>query len=448
MALPLWFFQSVFKRPMNIHVSIARSSVLLSFLLILPDLHGQSFQGLGTLDASLAYTISEPRGASRDGGTIVGRWLPNTDPNDAEAFLWRADGGMTRMDFPWLDRAEAHGVSGDGKSALIAGGSKGGRLFYYHWSQTGGTKWIGDVGPPGSGYGSAEAISANGKVIVGTLGGPPGDDGGTTDTAFQWTAETGIQKLGFTEAYGVSSDGSVVVGSLTRTDDLGKRTTKPYAWRNGAGSVLAESTDGVATAVSEDGKIIIGVYSIREAGIGIRPSTRYSFREQGEHKLLDSAANDGSVFSPLAVSGDGSVIVGEKIFPELGLKGFRAMIWTEKEGLRPLENVLTQELGLDLQGWEVQRATAVSGDGRVITGWGRNPKGLREAWRAVLKAAPRDLIVNSTADRGRNAGAECCDTGEVLDNGDPNARCARLSKRRTLAAQGRSLSRYPGRPRR
>ena len=41
----------------------------------------QSFEGLGTLDPTLALSYSETYGVSRDGSTVVGRWLPNQDPN-------------------------------------------------------------------------------------------------------------------------------------------------------------------------------------------------------------------------------------------------------------------------------------------------------------------------------------------------------------------------------
>ncbi|HLA64640.1 MAG TPA: T9SS type A sorting domain-containing protein, partial [Rhodothermales bacterium] len=41
-------------------------------------------------------------------------------------------------------------------------------------------------------------------------------------------------------------------------------------------------------------------------------------------------------------------------------------------------------LGVDLTGWELRGATGVSADGRIVVGWGRNPQGEFEAWRAVL----------------------------------------------------------------
>jgi uncharacterized membrane protein len=69
----------------------------------------------------------------------------------------------------------------------------------------------------------------------------------------------------------------------------------------------------------------------------------------------------------LAVSGDGSVIVGET-----GSAGGNnaAFIWDAQHGMRDLRHVLINEYGLDLDGWVLLRAADISADGRTIVGSG------------------------------------------------------------------------------
>jgi hypothetical protein len=62
----------------------------------------------------------------------------------------------------------------------------------------------------------------------------------------------------------------------------------------------------------------------------------------------------------------------------------RAMIWDQLHGPRSLQEVLEDEFGLDLTGWDLTAATSVSGDGLTIVGYGTNPSGNREAWIATI----------------------------------------------------------------
>jgi hypothetical protein len=61
-------------------------------------------------------------------------------------------------------------------------------------------------------------------------------------------------------------------------------------------------------------------------------------------------------------------------------------VWDQHYGMRKLREVLTDEYGLELNGWTLTGATGVSDDGTVIVGSGVNPAGRLEAWRAVLAA--------------------------------------------------------------
>ena len=53
-------------------------------------------------------------------------------------------------------------------------------------------------------------------------------------------------------------------------------------------------------------------------------------------------------------------------------------------GMRNLRSVLMEEFGLDLEGWRLESAVAISADGQTIAGNGTNPAGQAEGWIAVV----------------------------------------------------------------
>jgi hypothetical protein len=58
--------------------------------------------------------------------------------------------------------------------------------------------------------------------------------------------------------------------------------------------------------------------------------------------------------------------------------------------MRSLSEFLGTDYGLAaaLNGWRLEIASAVSGDGRTIAGWGMNPAGQYEAWRVQFVPEP------------------------------------------------------------
>ena len=93
----------------------------------------------------------------------------------------------------------------------------------------------------------------------------------------------------------------------------------------------------------------------------------------------------GSFYSTASsVSGDGSVVVGYGS----SASGGEAFIWDEMNGMRSLEDVLTNAYSLNLTGWLLYDATTISADGHTIVGYGTNPLGQTEAWAATLGPVP------------------------------------------------------------
>jgi hypothetical protein len=61
-----------------------------------------------------------------------------------------------------------------------------------------------------------------------------------------------------------------------------------------------------------------------------------------------------------------------------------AILWDAMNGIRSLQDILSNDFGLDLRGWALQLATDISADGIWITGIGLNPAGDTEAWLAGI----------------------------------------------------------------
>ena len=130
------------------------------------------------------------------------------------------------------------------------------------------------------------------------------------------------------------------------------------------------------TPFSADGGTVVG-----QSSVGNTPWEAFRWTEAGGIEGLGNL-NSGSFGGSEAfgVSGDGSVVVG--MGPNAN--AYVAFIWDEEHGMRELAQILTDELGLDLTGWTLNRATDISADGSVIVGWGTNPNGDSESWIAVI----------------------------------------------------------------
>jgi len=343
-----------------------------------------SFHGLGDLLGGDFYSVA--RAVSADGSTVVGA----SQPADAyrEAFRWTLPGGMQPLGhLPGADfLSEAYAVSSD--DLVVVGDSRsdlsGGA---FRWTQAEGMTGLGDLPGGTPDFPSrATGASADGSVIVGTgnysAGGGPSP---VTGEAFRRTVSGGMVGLGdvpggtgVSRAFDVSADGSVIVGkgnaeASFQVEDLGVA----FRWTSGEGMVSLGFLPGgselsAATAVSANGSVVVG-YSRSGAAVE-------AFHWTAAKKMVGlgylNLVPHWNESHASGVSGDGSVVVG-------GSDG-AAFLWTAEGGMRRLEKVLTDDFGLDPAGWALQEATGVSDDGNTVVGWGQNPAGQTEAWRAHL----------------------------------------------------------------
>jgi probable HAF family extracellular repeat protein len=234
---------------------------------------------------------------------------------------------------------------------------------------------------PGGIFGSdATAVSADGGVVVGIASvdsGVPQYPRGLE--AFRWEngVMTGIGRLpdtNYSRAYGVSADGQVIVGDAASFSGIGR--SEAFRWENGImiglGFLRSSGTRySGASAISADGRVVVGSANVEEKIPAL------AFRWQDGQMIGLEPEPGGRLFTnPMAVSGDGSVIVG---WGEGG-----AYIWDTQSGTRQLGDALRDEYGITFDSWQLLQATGVSADGKTIVGYGRNPNGDFEGWVANI----------------------------------------------------------------
>ena len=232
------------------------------------------------------------------------------------------------------------------------------------------------VGLPGEGATVVTALSRNGDIAAGY------SIAQQVSHAFRWTAERAVN-LGElstgagAEATSISGDGNVIVGGAYED-----RGTEAFRWTPttgmvGLGQLGAAAHCSAATAISQDGTTAVGW---GENALGIAEAFRWT-ADTGLVGLgcltpqypLDSFAT--------AVSGDGSVIVGTSTVDQNGT--YLPFIWDAARGMRPLQQVLVQDYGLNLAGITLVEVTGISADGSTLVGTGCGPHGA-EAWVAVI----------------------------------------------------------------
>src|SRR5688572_13924681 len=304
----------------------------------------QSIVGLGTLPGrTSSYAID----VSADGSVVVG----GSDIGGARtAFRWSEATGMQDLGvLPGEATSVASGVSSDGS---VVAGTSGPRAF--RWVAGSGMTSLGTI--PGWSSTQTLGMSGNGSVIVG-IGLAPG---GTQ--AWRWTSALGIRGMGtfpgalFSFASAASEDGLVVVGESGGgpVDYHAFRWTPSGGMRDlGAVDILDFSA---AYGVNRTGSVVVG-----QSGLC---ASRWTF---STGMLCLDFPKGWIIARALGVSGDGSRIVGWFSGPS---QDDHAFLWTAELGSVDLNEHLPT-LGIDLEGWVLLGATAISTDGRTIVGTGR-----------------------------------------------------------------------------
>ncbi|GAB4108044.1 MAG: hypothetical protein Kow00105_13720 [Phycisphaeraceae bacterium] len=350
-------------------IFIAPAVVLVGLLCGPHALASAMFQGLGDLPGGTE--ISSAFSVTPDGSVVVGASM---SAQGFEAFKWDAINGMIGLgDLPGGDYfSTARGVSSDGMVVVGYSDSIHSPAGYeaFRWTPGSGMVGLGDLA--GGVFDSRVMdVSADGSVLVGWS-----SSGSGNMEAFTWTSGSGMIGLGDlpggsfdSMASDVSADGSVIVGRGS-IEHNGNNYSQAFRWTASGGMVALEGLSTEAVAVSNDGSVVVGNY--------VDPTGRVGgvvWPENGTLTYLDTPVTPYDQTLPFDLSGDGSVIVGLAFTSQ----GPQAVIWDSPNNARLLQDVLT-DLGLDLTGWTLESATGISDDGLTIVGTGINPAGHSEAF--------------------------------------------------------------------
>lgn len=304
---------------------------------------------------------TSPSGLSADGTIVVGNATSSTGV--LRAFRWTASTGA--QDLGPSDPAVnsfSQGVSSNGSVVVGATYGSSGQTSAFRWTSATGMQ---DIGLLSAGSAAqANGVSADGSVVVGAA-----STSSNVSLSFRWTAATGMQALpvqsGFASgsASGVSADGLVTVGYSTPSGSDGCRGDRAYCYTTAGGyqnlGVLPGFDRSYASNVSGDGNTVIGGSQLLP--VFFEPSQIRATRWTAAGGLQDISLVGDNSAGASAASFDGSRIVGSS--------GDRAFLWTSTLGSVDL-NTYLPTLGLDLSGWHLGIATAISADGSVIAGAG------------------------------------------------------------------------------
>lgn len=366
-----------------------------------------SFQGLGDLPGGELSSVA--LALSADGRVVAGH---SSAAGGDRAFRWTG-GELTALETgggEGYSHTVAHAASADGL-VIAGGGFRDGSMRALVWRDG----WVRELAAPdpGGGFSDAWGVSADGSVIAGEarIGGEARATVWRDETVWRGTADgrsaadrrgvaggSAAEPLGAAGdalhvARAVSSDGAVIAGGAGPPGSgrvfrhAGGMTELLPAPRVGVAGAAAHRDLPSAPAGEAAGAAVHDLSADGGTAVGVAPTLwgleAIRWRAGAALGLGGLDAGHELFSAARGVSGDGSVVVGASDGPA----GREAFVWDEERGMRSLRDLLVREHGLDLAGWTLLEATAVSDDGRTIAGYGRNPDGRTEAWIARLPPA-------------------------------------------------------------
>ena len=341
---------------------------------------------------------AEPNAITRDGTKAVGYSYSGTAQAGNAACSWTSTGiAAVPGQQNWYDTS-AYGISADGNVIVGEGNSTLGVQYAWYWTPAVGQ--LQQVPVPGSPYtSSARGVTGDGKVVVGisTFLLP---DNSFQSKAFRWDRSQAVavilpqytpppNAIPNNAAAAVSDDGRRVVGvvlvslgsyAAARWDDGGN----PVLLSHGGDTIQAVAANGI----SPDGSVVVGSAVNPVTGKGVA----FKWTVAGGVVALPNPTSgciptrtcyaiDGT--TALKVSGDGRVIVGYGV----NVAGDEeAIFWVDGQPYRV--SGVAYAAGVLPEFWEPFRATGADYFGNTIVGWGRGTSGGYEAYALTLDATP------------------------------------------------------------
>ena len=318
---------------------------------------GPTLRGTGTTGNS-SYVV----GLSADGTRAA---VAIGYENSATFGCWSIGDGLVEIGKPaGSDAAYLYGISGDGKT--FVGNSMGGGERPVQWTSEDGFAFL--PGIPNDSYAYATNASYDGSVIVGwgqPISANDGSRGLRWESTGSLTVLAATHSLAECEAYLINSTGQYAAGESFALDPRMFITYFPSVWNGTSGSNVPTpggTFRGNATAISGDGQVLYCKYETDS----FDGELAYKWSSAGGVQPVNGPA-DTHYISTLACNADGSVAVGY-VSTFSDSDGF-AFLMTPALGLVNLNTHLAS-IGVDMTGWVLRAAYAVSADGTIIGGYG------------------------------------------------------------------------------
>jgi len=310
--------------------------------------------GLVAIPESAGYDGSLAEYVSDDGSIVAGTTYDNSS-YESFTYYWRP--GQAPVVLPTLggDSVSLGGMSRDGSTIVGSAELANGYVRAFRWTLAGGMENLGAMGGYDTSY--ARLVSNNGSVVGGILW----DSNTYIGEPYRWTSASGMVPLGLpsggisSDAFGMNSDGSMLAGEgYTASsryiwywtqptgmqtipgagDDYGYRgmsasgsvifgtkansntESVPFVWSPGGSIVTMNGYANYAAApqdITDDGQILVGgVYDSGSSMIAVR---WVNGAIESISDMLTSAGVSATDYAELlmirAISGDGSVMIGE-----------------------------------------------------------------------------------------------------------------------------------------
>ncbi|MBN3733552.1 calcium-binding protein [Burkholderia sp. Tr-20390] len=220
---------------------------------------------------------------------------------------------------------------------------------------------IGDLGGPRDVQYNGNAVSADGKTIIGSYW-SEAQPGGSM--AFSWSAATGWQRLAApanaydSQAHTVSADGQVIGGSISaRQADSSNLDRWAVRWPgDGRTQKLVPDTagrGGMVEVANLDGSRMAGDFTTTNGW-----SARFLWDQRTGFRELPSGGDYLAQLLAMTPSGNAATGYAGNVD---SVYGMRALLWTEKSGERLLPTISAGLARMDM-------ANGVTEDGRTIAG--------------------------------------------------------------------------------
>lgn len=268
-------------------------------------------------------------------------------------------------------------MTGNGRKIFLTGG---GSLTGF-WTWEGSSLTFTDLAPQISNLWNISDTTPDGAVMVGQA-----DFGSSLSTrGYRYAGGVVTQLVDPTAThvlYGataVTADGILVAG-FTQSNETFLLDTSSGSIAFLGGLDPAALFPSIPSAMTPDGSVIVGT-----AGVGTLGFEPYRW-EGGQMVGLGTLPGATAIIAATGVSADGNVVVGGAIYGSY-YKEDDAFVWDPTNGMRKLSDALTAQ-GVDLTGWKLESANAVSAGGQTILGTAIDAQGNRYAFLAELARTP------------------------------------------------------------